>query len=168
MYVLCLDILPVAIVPEFGVVTSEDCFCFGVVAQRPEEPGSHVGIAIFQHVFVTNGLAPRDDAWFICTQGTEVLLQVAQWANGEVVAWASASHHVGGCLELTGVVVPVVVVCGAMANSASSVEGGIAVTIAVFCGGIDSTGSALGVSSDTDFTCIDEVLDRATLGSVEL
>lgn len=154
--------------PELGVVTSEDCFCFGVVAQRPEKPSGHVGIAIFQHVFVTNGLAPRDDAWFVCIKSAKVLLQVTQWANGEVVAWAGASHHVGGCLEFAGVVVPVVAVCGAMANSASSVEGGIAVTIAVFCGGIDSTGSALGMPSDADFACIDEVLNGATLGSIEL
>ena len=165
---LCLYVLPVAVVPKLGIITSEDRFCFSIVAQSPEEPGSHVGIAIFQHVFVTNGLAPRDDARLICIKSAEVLLQVAQWANGEVVAWASASHHVGGCLELAGVVVPVVVVCGAMADGASSVEGGIAVTIAVFCGGIDSTGTTLGVSSDTDFPCIDEVLNGAALGSVEL
>lgn len=165
---LCLYVLPVVVVPKLGVVTSEDCFCFGVVAQRPEEPGGHVGVAIFQHVFVTNGLAPRDDAGFICTQGTEVLLQVAQWANGEVVAWAGTSHHVGGCFELAGVVVPVVAVCGAMANSASSVEGGITATVTVFCGGIDSTSSALGMPGDADFACIDESLDGAALGSVEL
>lgn len=165
---LCLYILPVAVVPELGVVTSEDRFCFGVVAQRPEKPGSHVGIAIFQHVFVANGLAPRDDAGFICTQAVEILLQVTQWANGEVVAWASASHHVGGCLELAGVVVPVVVVCGAMADGASSVERGVVVTIAVFCRGIDSTGSALGMSSNTDLARIDEPLDGAILCSIEL
>ena len=117
---------------------------------------------------MANGLAPRDDAWFVCIKSAEVLLQVAQWANGKVVAWASASHHIGSCLELAGVVVPVVVVCGAMANCASGVEGGIAATIAVFCRGINSTGSALGMSSDADFACIDEAFDGAILCSVEL
>ena len=154
--------------PEFGVVTSEDRFCFGVVAQRPEEPGSHVGIAIFQYIFVTNGLAPCYDARLVCIKSAKVLLQVAQWANGEVVAWAGTSHHVGGCLELAGVVVPVVAVCGVMADGASSVERGVVVTIAVFCRGINSTGSALGMSSNTDLARIDEPLDGAILCSIEL